>query len=349
MTITSVSTLSLGNAMIPAITQADAQLQQLETESATGQYADLGLQLGLSSGYELSLRNSDDLLQSITTANSIVGGSLSTADDALATIVKGARATLSTLVSYVPGSSAGADLGITGDDAMQSLVNQANSSYDDQYVFGGINNGTAPLAAFTAGSPAEVALASAFQTQFGFPPTSPAASTITGAQLTSFLNGAFASAFSGANWTTNFSSAASVNTTAEISPGETIQTSVNLNEGGFQPLTQAYAMLSMFGDSSLSSGAKQLVVTAATGLLSQGLTQLTQIGAQVGQIQTQVKQADDEMSMQMTLLKTQIGGLDNVDANQVATQLNTLTTQLETAYQVTAQLQKLSLAQYLPT
>jgi hypothetical protein len=38
-----------------------------------------------------------------------------------------------------------------------------------------------------------------------------------------------------------------------------------------------------------------------------------------------------------------------VDANSVALQLNTLTTQLQTAYQLTAQLQKISLAQYLPT
>ena len=50
----------------------------------------------------------------------------------------------------------------------------------------------------------------------------------------------------------------------------------------------------------------------------------------------------------MTILQTQIGNLDNVDASTVAAQLNTLTTQLQTAYQLTAQLQKLSLAQYLP-
>ena len=55
------------------------------------------------------------------------------------------------------------------------------------------------------------------------------------------------------------------------------------------------------------------------------------------------------MSSQMTILQTQTGNLDDVDANSVATQLNTLTTQIETAYQVTAPLQKLSLAQYLPT
>ena len=51
----------------------------------------------------------------------------------------------------------------------------------------------------------------------------------------------------------------------------------------------------------------------------------------------------------MTLLQTQIGKLDNVDAASVATQLSTLSTQLQTAYQLTAQMQKLSLAQYLPT
>ena len=51
----------------------------------------------------------------------------------------------------------------------------------------------------------------------------------------------------------------------------------------------------------------------------------------------------------MTILQTQIGNPDDVEANSVATQLNTLTTQIETAYQITEQPQKLSLAQYLPT
>lgn len=348
MTITSVSTLYLGNALIPTITQADAQLTQLETESTTGQYADLGVQLGESAGYELSLRNSDDLLQSLTTANSLVSGGLSTTDDALNSIVSGARSTLTQLLAWVPNSSSGANLGVTGDDAMQSLVTMANSTYDDQYVFGGINTGSSPMAAFTPGSAAETALNNDFQQQFGFSPTSAGASALTGAQVTSFLGGAFASEFSGANWTTNWSSASSTDTTAEISPGQTIQTSTNLNAGGFQPLSQAYAMLSMLGNSSLSGEAKQAVVTAATTLVNQGLSQFTAIGAQLGEAKSQITQANAEMSTQITLLNTQIGGLDNVNASQIATQLNTLTTQIESAYQITAQLQKLSLAQYLP-
>ena len=55
------------------------------------------------------------------------------------------------------------------------------------------------------------------------------------------------------------------------------------------------------------------------------------------------------MSSRMTILQTQGGNLDDADANSVATQINTLTTQIETAYQITAKLQELSLAQYLPT
>jgi flagellar hook-associated protein 3 FlgL len=61
------------------------------------------------------------------------------------------------------------------------------------------------------------------------------------------------------------------------------------------------------------------------------------------------QQANTAMSSQMTILQMQVGNLDEVDANSVATQLNTLTTQIETACQITAKLQELSLAQYLPT
>jgi flagellar hook-associated protein 3 FlgL len=260
-----------------------------------------------------------------------------------------ARSTLSSLLAWTPGSTTTTDLGVTGDDSMNGLVTAGNSTYDDQYVFGGINSGAAPMAAFSVGSTARTALANDFQTQFGFSPTASGASTITAAQMTSFLNGAFASEFTGAKWATNFSSASSTNTTAEIMPNQTVETSTNLNDGAFQPLAQAYAMLSLYGDSNLSDAAKQSVVTAATTLIGTGLTRLATTGEQLGQTKSQITEADDEMSTQMTLMKTQIGGLDNVDANQVATQLNSLTTQIEAAYQITAQLQKLSLAQYLPT
>jgi len=348
MTINAVSSSYLGAAMLPVIAQVDTQLGQLEVESGTGQYADLGAHLGGSSGYELSLRGTSDLLQSLTTANSLTAGKLSTTSDALTSIVSAARSTLSTLVAWQPGA-AGSDLTSTGGSSMQGLIGFANSAYDNQYVFGGINSSVAPMAAYSSSTANQTALVSAFQTQFGFPPTDPQAQNLTSTQITGFLNGAFASQFSGSNWTTNWSSASSTDETTQISPGQTVETSTNLNSGGFQPLAQAYAMISLFGGSELSQTAQQAVVTSATTLVNQGLSQLTATGSNIGQMQSQVKQADDDMSTQTTLLGSQIGGLDNIDPAKVATQLSFLTTQLETAYQVTAQLQKLSLAQYLPT
>jgi flagellin-like hook-associated protein FlgL len=54
------------------------------------------------------------------------------------------------------------------------------------------------------------------------------------------------------------------------------------------------------------------------------------------------------MSNQLTILQTQVGNLDDINAESIATQLSSLQTQLETSYDLTSQLQKLNLAQYLP-
>jgi len=334
--------------MLPGVQQAQAQLTTLEEEASTGQYADLGLQLGDQSGYELSLRNQDDLLSTLTAANALASGSLSTASTAIDTLRSTAQTTLQSLVQWSAGSTADFSLANTGDDALQSFAASLNVTSGDQYVFGGINSSQAPIGDVSSSSPAQTAIVQAFQTQFGFSPTSAAASGVTASQMQSFLNGPFAQEFTGANWSANWSSASSTNTSQEVAPGLTIDTSTNANQPGFQEMAQAYAMLAVFGGSQLGSSAVGAVVTAAQSLLSQGITDTTTTEGQVGAAQAQITQANADMSTQMSLLKNQIGSLDNVNASQVATQLSSLTTQIETAYQMTAQLQKLSLAQYLP-
>ncbi len=102
----------------------------------------------------------------------------------------------------------------------------------------------------------------------------PAASTITAANMQTFLDGPFAQQFTGANWAANWSSASSTNTTSEIAPGQTIETSTNANEPGFQDLAEGYAMLATFGGSNLSASAMQAVVSTAMSLISQGNTAL---------------------------------------------------------------------------
>lgn len=349
MTISSVSTSYLGTAMLPGVQQAQAQLTQLETEVSTGQYADLGLQLGDQSGYELSLRNQDDLLTTLTASNALASASLSTASNAIDSVRTTAQTTLQSLVQWSSSSTQDFNLQNTGDDALQSFASALNATTGDQYVFGGINSSQAPISGFAAGSNSQTALVQAFTSQFGFGPGSPGAATVSAADMQTFLNGPFAQQFTGANWSANWSSASSTNTSAEIAPGLTVDTSTNANQPGFQQIAQAYAMLAVFGGSQLNPNAMGAVVTTAQSLLSEGIANTTATESQVGASQAQITQANADMGTQMSLLKNQIGSLDNINASQVATQLNSLTTQIETAYQMTAQLQKLSLAQYIPT
>jgi flagellar hook-associated protein 3 FlgL len=348
MTLSSVSTLSLGYSMLDPIQRIQAALSNDQVEATTGQYADLGLQLGAQSGYELSLKNQNDLLQTLTTSNSVISTNLTTTQNALDSIKQGAQSALQSITMWLPNAASGVSPQTQGVDGLQQLIMTVNTTSNDQYVFGGQNTGNAPMADYSASSPGMTAIAQAFQTTFGMSPTSPGASSISPSALQTFLDGAFASLFQGASWTSNWSSASSVNSTAQIAPGQSVDVTASANQPGIQALTQAYAMLAAFAGTSLSQTAQQAVVTTASSLFSQGIAGITSAQASIGTVQQQISDANSLMASQQTVLQNQIGNLDNVDPAQVATNLNTLSTQLQAAYQLTAQLQKLSLAQYLP-
>jgi flagellar hook-associated protein 3 FlgL len=237
-----------------------------------------------------------------------------------------------------------------GQSALQSLIASTNATSGDQYVFGGINSAVAPMADYysTPTSAAKTGIDQAFQTAFGVLPSNPLAANISASAMQGFLSGPFAALFQGAGWSSNWSSASSTNTSAEIAPGQTVTTSTNADQPGFQQLAQAYAMLSEFGGSQLSGQAQQAVATAASTLVAQGLDSMTNAQAALGSTQSAVTDANNSMSSQLTILQRQIGELDNVDPNATAAQINSLTNQIQMAYELTSRLQQLNLAQYLP-
>jgi flagellar hook-associated protein 3 FlgL len=345
-----VSTPFLANSLVGPVMQAQLSLTTAMTEMSTGQYANLGLQLGDQSGYELSLKEQVGLLQTLTTGNSLVSTSLSTAQSALSAIQSNAQTTLNNLAAWTPNGDLSASLQNMGQSALQSLISGVNTTSGDQYVFGGINSAVAPMADYysTPASTAKTAIDNAFQTAFGVLPSDPAAADISASDMQSFLSGPFAALFEGASWGADWSSASSVNTSATIAPGQTVTTSTNANQPGFQQLTQAYAMLSEFGGSALSDDARQAVATAAASLVSQGIDSTINTQAALGSSQSAVTGANNSMSSQLTILQGQLSNLDNVNATATAAQISSLTNQIQMAYELTARLQQLNLAQYLP-
>ncbi len=94
-----VSSQALATSLVLPAMQAQSSLTTAMTEESTGQYADLGLQLGEQSGYELSLKEQVGQLQTLTSNNSIVSTSLSTAQSALSAISSSAQTTLNDLAT----------------------------------------------------------------------------------------------------------------------------------------------------------------------------------------------------------------------------------------------------------
>jgi flagellar hook-associated protein 3 FlgL len=345
-----VSTNYLANSLVAPVMQAQSQLTSAMTEESTGQYANLGLQLGDQSGYELSLKEQVGQLQTLTTGNSVVSTSLSTAQNALTAIQTTAQTALNDLAAWTPTGDSGPSLQSLGQSGLEALISGANTTSGDQYVFGGINSATAPISDYysTPTSAAKTAIDQAFQTTFGVLPSDPGAANISASDMQSFLSGPFAALFQGASWSTDWSSASSDNTSATIAPGQTVTTSTNANQPGFQQLAQAYTMLSEFGGSALSSDAQQAVATAASSLVSQGVNSMINTQADLGSSQSAVTSANNSMSAQLTIVQDQLGNLDNVNSTTTATEISALTNQIQMAYELTSRLQTLNLAQYLP-
>jgi flagellar hook-associated protein 3 FlgL len=345
----SISTQYMWSSLQLSVAQLQSQLVTAQTESTTGQYADLGLQLGVQSGEEISLQNENGLLQTLTSNNALVTTRISTATSALGSLQTQAQNTLNSLAEYTQEAGQGASLQALGQTGLQSLDSMTNAAVDGQYVFGGVNSAVPPMTNyFDPPAAAQTAAQTAFSTYLAglVPPAT--AQTVTAAQMQTFLaSPAFTDQFTGAAWAANWSSASSTNISSDISPTETITTSTNANEPAFQELAQAYTMLNEFTGTSINSDALQSVVNQASGLIGQAVNSLTALQATLGSAQQQINDSDSNMSAQMTILQTQIGNLDNVNTYQVATQVNSLTTQIQTAYSLTAELQKLSLVNYL--
>lgn len=351
MTISNVSSNYLATAMLPSVRQAQSTLATLQTEAATGQYADLGVQLGSQSGYELSLRTQDDLLATMTTANGLTSTNLTTAQSALGAILKGADDSFTGLTALTAGSGNPVTLQSIGQNNLQQLIGLGNTTSGDTFVFGGQNLSTPPLNDYFASpsSPAKTSIDNAFQSYFGFPVASSHVAQITGTQLQGFLSGPYAQEFQGANWTSNWSTASSDDMTAQIAPNTSVTTSTNANTVGFRTLAQGYTMLSEFGAIGLSTSAEQVLSGSATVLVSQAVSNLIGTQAALGQSQGNITTANSQMRDQMTLLQKQVGALDSVDPAKIAAELTQVSTQLQTSYQVTAKLYHLNLAQYLPS
>jgi flagellar hook-associated protein 3 FlgL len=348
MKTTFVSTSGVANATRRSVLEMQSELAKLQKEISSGRASDVGLALGSRTGQTVALRRDSASLQTLMDANAVAGLRLSTTQDTLGSIASDAQRFLGTLMQAkddVRGASATAQ---QAGEKLTSFTGLLNTTQNGEYIFAGINSGAEPISDYSApASPAKQAVANAFLAHFGFAQGDPAAASITSADMQDFIDNDLAPLFADPAWATNWSTASNQPVTNRISTAETVTTGVTANDSAMRKLAMAYTMVSDLGLSSLSEGAYGVVISSATDLVGEAIEGVTSTQARLGYSQQAVTDANTRMSKQKDVLEAHVGSLEGIDPYEASTRINSLLTQIETSYALTARIQKLSLLDFI--
>ncbi len=343
------STLAMSTALRHSLMAMQTDVTRSRQELVTGRHADMADSLGLALRRTISLGGARQMTQAIIDSNQLVSARLDTTQTALAALSRGAQTMRQTLIAAANDGGDRQAIATQAMAALGNLISTLNNGDGSSFVFGGVNSGQPPINDYFANppSPNKAAFDAAFVTAFGFSQNSPAVASITPAQMQSFLSGPMASLFDASGWSANWSHASDQPLRSQIGVGQTIDTSLTANDPAMRKLAMAYAAMSDLGAANMSADTFKTLLQSATQTIDASVGLLTKAQATVGVMQSAVSTSNDRMSIQISLLQSQIADLESVDPTEAATRVNSLTTQIETSYALTARIAQLSLTKYL--
>lgn len=335
----------------PTIERLQKKLIGAQEEATTGRKADVGLGLGYQTARSITLRRQLSQLESVTQTNTGVTATLDAAQTSLEGFRKAAQTFLNALsFAQSDGSGSGQHaLQSQAQSTLQAFIDGLNTSYGGAYVFAGDNSGNKPVADYsqTPPSAAQIAVADAYQAEFGIVQSDPEVVNIEPKKMQAFLDRRFTELFDQTQWQSTWSSASNTNLHFQVSASLTVEQPANANLEPVRKLASALTMVADLGTGALNENTYKVVVTKAMQLAQDALQGITDLQASIGVHQQTLTYATESISLQTTVLTNDINGLEGVNHADAAATLNEITIQLETAYTLTGRLQKLSLTQYL--
>ena len=343
------STYSISLALRRTLGGLQTDLARSQKEFTTGRQADLGVALGAHAARSFALGGARDTIEATRATNNIVSARLESTQTSLTTLLANAKAMRATLLSaQTDGGEPGAIVA-QGRNALANFISTLNGGDGDSFLFGGINNGVAPVTDYFAQPPAanKLALDAAFLSSFGFAQGDPAVASLTTTQVNDFLNGPFQSLFTPGSWATTWSRASDEPQRSQISMSLTIDSSITANEPALQKLAAAYTMTSDLGAANMNRETYKVVLQTARQTIDDAIDSLTRAQARVGVMQGTINATNETMSIQSNTLLIQLGDLEGVDQTEAAARVNNLMTQIESAFTLTSRINQLSLTKFL--
>jgi flagellar hook-associated protein 3 FlgL len=305
---------------------------------------DVGLALGRQTGKSLSLRQERATLDTLTDSNATTTLRLKSTSAALDQVRTVADSFKDALIGMHVGTQ---DVPLVVSQAkagLDKLVSTLNENIGGQYLFGGVNSKDQPLGAYEDGPKASID--AAFLDFFGFSQTDADVADITAGEMSAFLNGPLAELFAN-EWQGTWSQASEQNIQSLISPTERVETSATADETAFRKLAMAYTMTFDLGISGLNSETREYLLNRVIGTLGEGISGVTEIQADLGTVQQKIDQANERMSLQKTFLDERITNYEAVDPAEAKVRVDQLSTQIQMSYSLTAQLNQLSLINFI--
>lgn len=360
MKLSAISSSAIQNAMRLTITQTQNQMTSASVEATTGVYDDIGLSLGGKTSQSIDLTRDMSRIDSIISSNSVASARMSASQTAMSDMTTQAQSYLDQLVA-LQGNQDGSSITLTQTTAtstLSSFMSDANTQLNGQYIFAGTNTDVQPVTDQTDD------VTTAIQTNLQAYATMKGTTvdSMTADQMTDFITNYVAPAFTGVaaspapdttsdfvdipDWST-WSSASDQNQSSRINNSEVVDTSTNTNSDGMRYLALSTTIAGALMGQGLGTDALNAVTSNAISYSRQAIDGINAQASELGLSQSRVTKADDTLNAQKDIMNTSIGDLQGVDTYTASTKVNSLETQLETAYTIVSKISQLSLVNYL--
>lgn len=340
------STLAMSVLMRTSTLSTRARLETAQLELSSGRHADMGLALGDKTASTITWRNTLAELESLADRTRLAKVKAETTQSVFDSIIALADSFMSTLMGARTTDQGPALARTAAAGMLSSVTDLLNTSYDGQYLFGGLNGTTAPMRQYQ-GSDGKAAIDAAFLAAFGFEQDDPLVSSITPGQIEAFIAGPLQDLFEPGAWSTLWTPATAERPTVRLGSELTVSASASANSSAIAAVTKALVMVMELAQDGLGEAAYQKVVDASLSLMAEAKAQIGLEQARAGQAQSEMARALERFERREASLSKSVGLLESVDPYEAASRVDMLMNQLEMSYTITGRLQQLNLMNYI--
>ncbi|MBK8176278.1 MAG: hypothetical protein IPK66_13745 [Rhodospirillales bacterium] len=324
-----LSTLAMNTFLSSRMTTMNADIQRLEQQVATGQKANSFSDLGTQAGINIALHNEANTINTYMENNKIHAVRLSAMDQAMTTIRDAAEAVKNQAYAMTSTDTERNALINTAKSAFNSVLNALQTAVGGRALFSGDATSTSPMVS----------------TQY----------TDVQANISGLANPLDASAVETEIQTfyatsSNFYQGGNAIPPTPIDQYQKIDYGILASDQSFQNILQGLATMALTPEPNgvdTTDAQYTTVIRNAAALLTSGVGQANALISANGTNQALVDSTTTHHETTLAMLQSQINDIEQTDVAQAASQLSLLRTQLEATYSMTAQINQLSLVNYI--